>query len=103
MKIYGMLQLHADHSVHPDFVSLDHRGYPYVDLDGCELPPPINPTDIVGFGEDEIGEEAHIMIEMTDFGLGIFDPDETNVTYWPFSQRVVQCLDNLNEIREFFS
>ena len=90
MEIYGMLQLRAGHSVHPDFVSLDRRGYPYMDLDGCELPPPIKPTDIVGIGEDEIGEEAHILV---DFGDGVYDPDES----------VVYCIDDLDEVREFFS
>ncbi len=83
MNIFGMLVLRKEHSVHPDFVGIDQHGNDIITLDGCELPPPINPDDIIGFGKHEMGDDAHIYVE-----VGAQDEYE---------------LDDLEEIRDFFA
>ena len=65
MEIYGILQLSNDHSVHPRYVETDHKGKPVINFTGSTsftYWETIKKKDIVGFGQDQIGNEAHILI-----------------------------------------
>lgn len=63
-QMYGLLQLSENHSVDEQYVTKDRRGKPIINMDGGNLPwwVVFKEGDIVGFGEDEIGDEAHFLI-----------------------------------------
>jgi hypothetical protein len=73
MEIYGALKLRDDHSVHPQFVGVDYQGKPVIDFNGQDLPPPINPLDIIGFCQCDMGYNVHLYLVMEDGSEFVFD------------------------------